>query len=91
MVRCALSTNDNPYNPFDQFNDWYRYDMLASYDSSALLARIAQTSVHFTEEENAAEIERAIDRIVALDFTNTFIKVKQDVKYDNAKSLEAVS
>lgn len=86
MIRCALSTNDNPFNPFDQFHDWYRYDMLAGYDSSAVLARVARVSNHFTEKENELEKERAIDRIVALDFTNTFIKVKQDVKEEDSES-----
>lgn len=24
---CALTTFDNPYNPFEQFSDWFLFDV----------------------------------------------------------------
>lgn len=73
--RCALTTFDNPYNPFENFGSWYLYDMTMGYNCSAYLARIARTSDQFTEEENNLEIERAIDEILKYDFGGIYRKV----------------
>lgn len=70
-----LSTIDNPYNPFTQWEDWLRYDLTAQHDSCAVLARHCFVSSLLTEEENIAEINRAIDEIVDSDPTKQFIKV----------------
>lgn len=63
----ALTTFDNPFDPIDQFNDWWRYDTDYGYNSCQYLARIAKTTDQFSENENAIEIERAIDEIIRLD------------------------
>lgn len=73
-----LSTIDNPFNPFEDFNSWFLFDVEKGYNSCSYLARIAKTSNEFTEEEEAEEIERAIDEIIQYDFMNLYIKVKQE-------------
>ncbi|WP_443794728.1 hypothetical protein [Dialister hominis] len=80
MVRCFLTTFDNPYSPYEQFEEWYRYDTDHGYNSSGLLMRLAETSSQFTDNENAYEIEKAIDRIVAADPQNIYKKLKIEVK-----------
>ena len=55
---CALTTFDNPYNPFEQFSDWFLFDVEKGYNTCAYLDRIAHTSDQFSEEENNQEIER---------------------------------
>jgi hypothetical protein len=72
----ALSTVDNPYNPFSQFSQWFLFDVEMGYNSCAYLDRIAKTSNNLTDEENAEEIERAIDDIIKYDPLNLYIKVK---------------
>ena len=67
-VRCAITTFDNPYDPFDEFDDWYRFDMDRGYNSCGVLARFLYTSDQFTDEENAYETERAIDYIIVFSF-----------------------
>ena len=76
-MAVMLSTIDNPYDPFDNFNSWYMYDVEAGYNSCAYLARIAKTSEQFTDTENDEEIERAIDEIIQYDFRNIYVKVKR--------------
>lgn len=74
---CMLSTSDNPYNPFKDFDSWLMFDMEKGYNSCGYLARIARTSDQFSEEENNLEIERAIDEIIKYDFMNIYIKVRE--------------
>lgn len=74
---CAITTFDNPYDPFEQFSDWFLFDVEKGYNSCAYLGRIAKTSDQFTDEENDREIERAIDEIVRYDFMNVYKKVQR--------------
>lgn len=70
MTEYALTTFDNPFDPFIQFDAWYRFDCDKGYNSCAYLDRIARTSDQLSEEENNQEIERAIDEIIKYDFMN---------------------
>lgn len=83
MYACALTTIDNPYDPFDQFDEWYRFDADQGYYSCAYLDRIARTSDQLSDEENNREIERAIDEIIKLDLTKKYKKVKKKVEESN--------
>ena len=73
----ALTTFDNPYNPFEQFDEWFLYDVEKGYNTCSYLARIARTSDEFTDEEDNQEILRAIDEIFRYDFLNIYKKVKK--------------
>lgn len=75
--KCALTTVDNPYNPFEQFTSWLLYDEEKGYHTCAYLGRIARTSNQLTEDENDLEVERAIDEIIKYDFRNIYRKVIQ--------------
>jgi len=75
MAKCALTTIDNPYDPFEQFDAWYMYDMEKGYSTCSYLDRIARTSNQLSDEENEKEIERAIDEIIRFDFQNIYKKV----------------
>lgn len=72
----ALTTFDNPYDPFSDFTNWFLFDSLAGYNSCGYLARIARTSELMSEKEKQIEIERAIDEIIQYDFANIYRKVK---------------
>lgn len=77
MTECALTTFDNPFDPFDQFDSWFMFDVDKGYNSCAYLDRIARTSDQLSDEENDQEIERAIDEIIKYDFLNIYKKVKR--------------
>ena len=74
MEEHMLTTIDNPYDPFTQFDDWYNYDETKGYHSCAYLARIANTSPDLSDLDNQLEIEAAIDRIVKLNPLGIYIK-----------------
>ena len=77
MAKCALTTVDNPFDPFDDFDSWYLYECRKGYNSCSYLDRIAHTSDQLSDEENSQEIERAIDEIIKYDFMNIYRKVKR--------------
>lgn len=72
--QCALTTHDNPYDPFEQFVQWDLFDIEKGYNSKNKLARIARLSDEMTEEEEDLEVERAIDEIIKYDFLNIYTK-----------------
>lgn len=79
MIReCALTTFDNPYDPFEQFTQWFLFDEGKGYHSTSYLGRIARTSGQLSDEENTEEIERAIDEIIKYDFQNIYRKVVRE-------------
>lgn len=71
---CAITTIDNPYDPIEDFDSWFRFDMDKGYGSLQYLARIANWSEGLSDEENDKETERAIDEIVKYDFMNIYKK-----------------
>ena len=76
-MACALTTFDNPYDPIEQFDDWYQFDMDKGYSTCCYLARIARTSDQLTDAENDREVERAIDEIIKYDPFNVYKKIKR--------------
>lgn len=78
MALFAITTVDNPYDPIEDFDSWYQFDMSKGYNSCALLDRLALTSDQLTDEENQREIERAIDEIIKYDVLNLYKKVKKE-------------
>ena len=79
MRTVMLTTTDNPYDPFTQFNDWYRYDVDKGYDSCGLLSRCCPTSSDLSEVENKIAIEIAIDEICKYNLSGKHIKVVRDI------------
>lgn len=77
MSTSMLTTVDNPYNPFTEFDDWYAYDMLMGYGTLEYQARVANTSDELPNGINAMAIEQAIDDIVKLNPNGLYKKVKQ--------------
>jgi len=73
-----LTTIDNPFDPFEQFNQWYLFDMEKGYNTCAYLARITD------KNSDSEEVEEAIDEIIRNDFLNLYKKViKSETKKDS--------
>jgi hypothetical protein len=75
MARSMLTTIDNPYDPFKEFDDWYNFDESKGYHSCSYLARIAKVSDELPEAEEEKAIETAIDEIIKLNILGIYKKV----------------
>ena len=73
---AMLTTIDNPYNPFDQFTDWFMFDIEKGYNTCGYLARIANVTDDMSDQETSDEINRAIDEIIKYDFRDIYQKVE---------------
>ena len=76
---CKLTTFDNPFDPFEQFDSWFMFDVEKGYYSCSRLARIAKLADDMSQKEKDVEIERAIDEIIKHDFTNTYKKLIREI------------
>jgi hypothetical protein len=83
MQQSMLTTTDNPFNPFTQFDDWYAYDTNQGYYTLSYLARIVKTSDELSEADEDIAIESAIDEIVALNILGIYKKVTKDTIINN--------
>lgn len=81
VTQCALTTIDNPYNPFAQFAQWFLFDEEKGYHTTSYLGRIVRTSDQLSDEENNNEVERAIDEIIKYDFLGIYKKVVMTAAY----------
>lgn len=76
----ALTTNDNEYDPIDQFDEWFRRDLELGYNTCGYLMTIAHPTDILSDAEELREMESAIDEILAFDFDNHYRKVKKEVE-----------
>lgn len=58
-----LTTYDNPFNPFEDFEIWWKFDQRLGHDCCGTLARHALISPIFSDERNEEEILRAAKEI----------------------------
>lgn len=92
MAACFVSTLDNPFDYFTEFEEWYNFDtthgyerMGKPYNTCAYVARIAKTSADMSEKDYNEAIEEAVDEIVRLNLTGNYIKVYEKVNNENIK------
>jgi hypothetical protein len=73
-----LSTIDNPYNPFVDYEHWLAYDREKGYNTNEYLARIALTSNELSDQDQDEAMNEAIDKIVKLNVLGIYIKVNDE-------------
>ena len=78
MADMMLTTIDNPFNPFTQWDEWKRYDEDKRYFTCAYLARIAKTSDELSDADYTKAVENAIDEIVSLNINGMYRKIYEN-------------
>lgn len=59
-----LTTFDNPFNPFTEFDRWWKEDLLLGHNCCGLLANESNVSDVASDEVNDKAIIEAMKRIV---------------------------
>jgi len=81
-----LTTLDNPFNPFVQWDQWFAFDMRQGYNTCAYLARIVISSHELSEIEEALAINQAIQEILELNSLGIYIGVTRKTFTDRSKT-----
>lgn len=76
---AMLTTYDNPYSPFEDYDEWFAYDSLMGYHTPGLLARVAVLSLELSELDQSQAVEQAIDYIVKENVSGMHRKVTMEV------------
>lgn len=82
ITAAMLTTIDNPYDPFTQYEEWDAYDQQMGYYSCSYLARVAYISDELSRADRAKIIEEAIDEIISYDVVGFYKKVTKQVTID---------
>ncbi len=61
-----VTTYDNPFSPFTQFDEWYQFDISKGYDTLGVLDRMTQNSINLSEEDQDRISETSMIDLVKL-------------------------
>jgi hypothetical protein len=78
MAQIAITTSDNPFDPFTQYDEWFAWDCEAGYGTCAYLARITRSSDELSIADQDLALEYAIDEIIKEDVLDLYKKVIKD-------------
>jgi hypothetical protein len=77
VTEYMLTTVDNPFDPFTQFDEWLAYDTKMGYHSASFLDRIAKVSHELSAPDQQIAIQDAIDEIISENVSGMWKKVKR--------------
>ena len=66
MSKLMLTTVDNPFNPFTEFDSWFAFDTEFGYNSCGLLDRFVNTSHELSDEVVDDDTNDGLRRILRL-------------------------
>ena len=86
MSDYMLTTVDNPFNPFTDFDHWITFDTFNRYNTCGLLDRMTITSDELFDEQQSNDLEAGMNEIINNDPLALYIKVKRDFVFDNERA-----
>lgn len=78
MTETMLTTIDNPFNPFEQFVDWYMFDCQKGYNTYSRIARLMPDDDSLSSIEKDRIEDSIIDRMIQHDPLGIYTKVDEE-------------
>lgn len=75
MTNVMLTTIDNPFNPYENFEGWLNFDEEKGYNTLETVARVANVSDDMPDEMYEKEVERAVDFLVRMNILGIYKKI----------------
>ena len=82
MDRLWATTTDNPWNYFDNFEEWYNTDQQLGYNTCSYIARLvdlAGYSDEMSEEDKTRLINDAVYRVIRDDLLDVYRVQRENV------------
>ncbi len=73
-----ITTIDNPFDPFKDFDDWFQFDIEKGYYSCSKIARIVENIENAEEKQEDELLEEAIDRLIEIDPLDIYRKLVKE-------------
>lgn len=67
-----ITTYDNPYDYFKQFDQWLNFDRQKGYFTLEYVGRLAKLAPDLSEEQERIEMENTFDKMI--EWNGTFYK-----------------
>lgn len=77
MDDYMLTTYDNPFNPFTEFERWFKEDLRLGHNTCGLLANFSNVSDVASDEMYERDVDNAMNEIV-FQFPMIFRKVLKE-------------
>lgn len=88
IEECMLTTFDNKWNPFTNWDDWWKEDHDLGHCCCEYLARISSDSFLLSDEFNDKEALFAIEEIILRDPDPNYCKIFRNGEKSRKLSLE---
>lgn len=89
-IEYMLTTKDNPYNPFTEYEAWLMFDSRMGYNTPGFLARLTFLPDDFPESYDDEIIDDIMDEIVNQNVSGMWIKVSRET-FDSRPFVERTS
>jgi hypothetical protein len=70
--KILLTTTDNPFNPFVDWDAWYAEDLRLGHDTCGRISRTYVDTDDMSDTDSAVEYARTIREIFSLDADNLY-------------------
>lgn len=73
-----LTTTDNPFDYFNEFEKWNAWDMTHGYNTCSYLARVANITTNLGPVEAIREMNQVVEEAADLNVTGNYRLISQD-------------
>lgn len=76
--KISITTIDNPFDPFEEFDEWFMFDIEKGYYTCSKLARLIDIEEELSYDQEDELLEEAINKLIEIDPLDIYIKVTKD-------------
>lgn len=78
MTEYMVTTKDNPFDPFEEYDEWNRFDQDHGYNTQSYLARLVVLPEEPTPNEINDAINDAVDKIILNDVLDIYVRASRE-------------
>lgn len=78
MTEYMVTTKDNPFDPFEEYDEWNRFDQDHGYNTQSYLARLVVLPEEPAPNEINDAINNAVDKIILNDVLDIYVRASRE-------------